>query len=187
MGRNAQSSGTKLYLQAFKNMIKEKSGIDPSNFPTSNLLEFRTKIEKISNVWINNIVPLIEDSDTSNYGKARSEITKTQSKDPSMTVFLNSQSAVCRELSIIGSLLFSEYGIDTQVQSGTLKNQGGHAWLEIMNPNNKNNILAVLDSNYTRKLHPSKNDYMEKMSHPIELLPQKIVKLHTAQSIKFTL
>jgi hypothetical protein len=62
--------------------------------------------------------------------------------------------AVCRELSISASVLFSEYGVQSHVASGNVKQndgdstRGAHAWLEITDA--AGDILLIVDSNNTK-------------------------------------
>jgi len=74
-------------------------------------------------------------------------------------VILESQAAVCRELSLAGSVVFGEFGIATTVQAGNIGTVsgriGGHAWI-------RDDLGNIIDNNYTKDIH-TWDDYQKRV------------------------
>jgi len=82
------------------------------------------------------------------------------------------KAAVCRELSLFGSLALSELGFRTRVGRGNVvergffggrKVLGGHAWIEFLDPQT-GEVIGVLDSNNMEKFYPSRAQYFREAS-----------------------
>lgn len=77
------------------------------------------------------------------------------------------KAAVCRELSLFGSLALSELGYKTRVARGNIVEEGslgtqkvtsGHAWIEFLDPQT-GAVIGVLDSNYQERFYADRNEY----------------------------
>ena len=95
------------------------------------------------------MVPLFEDPNRGSgfYGNSRDQIISSGNGKADLGVLLQQKTAVCRELSIAGSVVFGEFGIPTTVQAGNVGTRsekgGGHAWI-------RDDQGLIIDNNYTR-------------------------------------
>ena len=138
-------------------------GVNPGNLNMNNPEDRK----KLYDIWYKDIVPKIEDKawGSREYGHLRDLIVNENNGSTAVGEIALNQAAVCSELSICASLVFAEYGIRSQVVTGTLTKEGGrHAWLEILSKEKEGGILEIIDSNYTREAHRSYQDYLEKFT-----------------------
>jgi hypothetical protein len=137
-------------FDGFKEHIRLRTGIAPKagKPPT------KQQLEQIATVWVQELVPTIKDTNYANYGGARTDHFNDNDGEGSLGFILHNKLAVCRELSISASVLFSEYGVQSHVASGNVKQndgdstRGAHAWLEITDA--AGDILLIVDSNNTK-------------------------------------
>ena len=157
------------WMRKFTDMIKEKTGITPGAQELN--AEQRSQIY---HVWFNDIVPLIEDPNKSQYGHFRTLVCFLYSPEdhpgtysPFLGYILDIKAAVCSELSEFGIILFSEYGLQTKFMGikPPRKEQYGHAWIkvhgdgfvEFINSNGKEKIVHT-DLNFLKELYPNLTD-----------------------------
>ncbi|MBU6154212.1 MAG: hypothetical protein KGP28_07905 [Bdellovibrionales bacterium] len=106
--------------------------------------------KKIYDAWLKHVVPLFEDPKhgTGEYGNSRDQIISSGNGRADLGVLLQEKTAVCRELSVAGSVVFGEFGIPTTVQAGNVGTVsgkgGGHAWI-------RDDQGLIIDNNYTRR------------------------------------
>ncbi len=164
------------WMKRATDIIKEKIGITPG--PQDLSADQRSQIY---HVWLNDIVPLIEDPNRNQYGHSRGltyNVNYYRNNPgvylPHLGHILDIKSAVCKELSEFGSILFSEYGLHTKLMGITPPTKEiGHAWIKIhgdgfvefINSNGRAKI-AHTDLNFLKEPYPNLTD--EKISSLIE-------------------
>lgn len=117
--------------------------------------------KQIYEAWLKHVVPKIEDPNKTSgiYGDSRDRIIARGGNQADLGVILESQAAVCRELSLAGSVVFGEFGIATTVQAGNVGTVsgrgGGHAWI-------RDDLGNIIDNNYTRDIH-TWDDYQNRV------------------------
>ena len=117
--------------------------------------------KEIYEAWINHVSPLFEDQNIAAYGKKRQEMYKNGGDAASLNQFIQTRTAVCRELSVTASIVFAEYGIRTSVVSGGLNIYEGiskHAWVI-------DDLGMVIDSNALRGVAPNEQAYASVMNN----------------------
>lgn len=173
---NLNSNSLQRWMGQATDLITERTGIRPR--PGRQLTD--TEKNRIYQTWLNDIVPLVEDPnrhDDRIYGRRRNRVIGCHSNGRAdLGELLDNQSAVCRELSIFGSVLFGEYGIRSRVVTGSVgtglrrqrrgnrvielanpRGGGGHAWIQVYDRNN--NPVEIIDSNNTQRVHPNYHEY----------------------------
>lgn len=126
------------------------------------------ELEKVSNAWLNYAKKIESKEDFSVYGAKRDQIIKQGNNVGDLGHIATCEAAVCRELSIFGSVSFAEMGITSRVVKGNI-NGGGHAWIEFINPKN-GEVIGLVDSNYTRKFYHNWQEYYREVgARPIDL------------------
>ena len=172
---NLDSPHLQRWMREFTDVIEKETGIRPT--PGTQLSE-REK-HRVYNVWLRHLVPMVEDPNRRRgYGDIRDQIIESQGGRGDLGSILQGRGAVCRELSMCASVLFSEYGIRSNVVTGNVNtglirvrnNKGqlvelanenrrgsGHAWLQVYDENGR--PVEIVDSNFTRNIHPDYQDY----------------------------
>ncbi len=132
---------------------------------------------RLYEAYLRRIVPMIESKDKANYAQKRGCIM--QGGRATLSEILDSQAAVCSDLSMFASVLLSEYNVRSKIVTGRTRaetaprrnergevvmvevseNLNRHAWIQIYDRNNR--PLEILDSNYTRSVHPNFEDYSQ--------------------------
>lgn len=153
---NLDSPKLKVWASEATDIIEQRTGIKPNSGQKLTAAE-RDKVYK---AWLEDVAPRIEDQ-SSNYADARDQIIKAGGQKADLGEIVDQRAAVCRELSICGSVLFNEYGIKNQVVTGNVYTDtpdfGGHAWIQVLGSDGKK--LELIDSNNTRSVHPDLDDY----------------------------
>lgn len=167
------SSEQKSAFSQFESIIEEKTGIAPN--PTMKLSIVDQK--RIFNVWLTEIVPLLESKSKNQYTKLRNNIFaeyRSRLSNISLRKFLTPAlrkserpAAVCLELSAIFATFFSSmYGIDCKICNGEIETQVNktkpsyHAWVEFSYTNARGILkTGVVDFNYTKKVHDDVGSY----------------------------
>lgn len=91
------------------------------------------------------------------YGEKRNEIIQERGGIADLGEIAACKAAVCRELSLFGSIALAELGYTTQVAKGRIRG-GGHAWIEFLDPQTKK-AIGVLDSNNAEKFFSDPEEY----------------------------
>ncbi|MCE2746090.1 MAG: transglutaminase-like domain-containing protein [Burkholderiales bacterium] len=163
---NPESEGQKHWIAGFINMISDETGI-PS-IPSQQLNN--SQKQQIFKAWIN-IATAVEDKNKSEYGTLRNQIikqetTRLKNSPVGMSKVMDQQAAVCRELSIIASAVFAEFGIPSRVGSGTVfkntSNPGAHVWLETLNQNG--GLEYIVDTNCAKDFFSTFFDYTVRLN-----------------------
>ena len=138
---------------------------------------------RLYNAYLQRIVPMIEDKDRGNYMRKRNCALNSGGGRVALSEILDSEAAVCSELSIFASVLLAEYNVRSNVATGRLRvqmlprrNDRGeiamrevidnerdlprHAWIQVYDRNNR--PLEILDSNYTQSIHSNFEDYRQR-------------------------
>jgi hypothetical protein len=79
-------------------------------------------------------------------------------------VVLDQRAAVCRELSIIASAVFAEFGIASRVGSGTVYSNsraGAHVWVETLD--RRGNLEFIVDTNCAKDVFDSFEAYSNRL------------------------
>ena len=157
---DVESPRLERWMNEATDIIEERTGIRPN--PGRQLSpEERNRIYR---VWLNDVVKKVESKEPSrDYGDARDRIIGggTNKGVGSLGEILDAEAAVCRELSMFGSVLLSEYGLKSKVVTGNVLTRtgkhGGHAWIQVYDDYGR--PLEIIDSNNTRSIHPDFSDY----------------------------
>jgi hypothetical protein len=162
---NPESDGQKPWISSFKNMITEATGIHA--IPSQQL--GKPEKEAIFKEWIK-VASAVEDNNRSEYGTLRtqiiaSEMSRLNGAPSGLSKVLDKQAAVCRELSILGSTIFAEFGIHSRIGTGSVftetQSPGRHAWIETLNKQGK--IEYIIDTNNSRSIYDSMDSFARKL------------------------
>ena len=143
-------------------IIKRVTGIEPGS---ANMNDPAVR-RKIYQAWIEHVVPSFESGakgSLSSYSSARDRILENGGGTADLGLMLQSQAAVCRELSLAGSVVFGEYGISSKVVTGNIsssRGSGGHAWII-------DDQGMVVDNNFTRSVYESFGSYQSETNASI--------------------
>lgn len=152
---NVLSPGQKPDFDHWATVITTKTGIARNPLRKPNSGDARA----IAQIWTKDLVRLHEDFRKKNYGKKRRDFAREGVYGVSMV--LRHNALVCRELSVVASALFAEFGIQTQVGAGNVKantdNPGKHAWLEVCDDSGQ--VGIIVDSNYKRATFDNFDSY----------------------------
>lgn len=175
---NLQSPGLRRWVGESQRMIREQLGITPDMHPLS-----PEQQRRLQEFWINQIRPKLESRELStnrSYGTDRADLASRNSGRADLGQVIEEGKAVCLELSMFASTLFSQYGIRSKLAIGHLNTNrpdpgmhGYHAWLNIYDE--RGNIIGVVDSNNTQRVHPDPQDYVRhfdgvRLEREIELI-----------------
>lgn len=143
------SSVEKKYFDLLIKNIEDHTGIQ------ANPLEQKTKdqIETITETWLNLIAPTLEEPLLLERleNNTRSHIYHEQGGHAQLSSLLKARASVCRELSVIGSILFTAFGIPTRLGLGRCEGNnlevrsGNHVWVKCLDEQGQ--ILKIVDSN----------------------------------------
>ncbi len=123
-----------------------------------------TEMRTASDAWLSQVKKFESPESGANYDRLRNEIIRKNNGSGDLGEIPACRGAVCRALSLIGSVALAESGFSTRVARGWVggANGGAHAWIEFVDPNT-NRVLGVLDSNYQRSFFQNPNDYYKRM------------------------
>lgn len=131
--------------------------------------------EKLAHAWLVKVVPQIESQGRGDaYAVGRNQIIRQGNGSGDLGVIAERGQAVCRELTMCASVVFSEYGIRSRVVTGNIVGEGGHAWLEVLNESGQ--VDFILDSNYVRSTFRNFDDYSRAVGGAKELKKTIIVE-----------
>ena len=154
---NLSSPSLQRHMDDAISIIEQRTGIKPN----PNLELSAAQRNQIYRVWLDDVVGKVEDQNFGNYANGRQRIIDEGGGKADLGKILDERSAVCRELSMFGHVLLSEYGLRSTVMNGIVGTRsaggGGHAWIQIFD--SKGRPLEILDSNNTRSIHPDAGDY----------------------------
>lgn len=102
------------------------------------------------------------------YGQKRMRLIDGGNGRADLGEIVACKAAVCRELSLFGSLALSELGYKTRVGRGNIVQGvsdskqvvGAHAWIEFLDPES-GEVIGVLDSNYQEKFFSNQSEYFK--------------------------
>lgn len=116
------------------------------------------QLERASKAWLQYAAKIeSKETDEDAYDRARNEIIDKGKGRGDLGEIAVCEAAVCRELSIFGSLSLAELGYTTRVVTGDVTG-GAHAWIEFLDPKT-NKVIGVLDSNYTKRFYSDPQEY----------------------------
>ena len=92
------------------------------------------------------------------YGDKRLSVVDAGGGRADLGKIVACKAAVCRELSLFGSLALSELGYPTRVGRGNVMGGSGHAWIEFLDPKT-GRAIGVLDSNYKERFYSTPGEY----------------------------
>lgn len=171
------------WMVAFTDIIGQETGIYPT--PGMDLSE-RDK-HRIYNIWIHHLVPQIEDQSI-DYGESVFRMrNRARNGLIDLGQVLDKRAAVCLDLSVFASVLFSEYGMRSKVVSGDIDNDfrdlihprtgqrfrvsdvhstrlgENHAWLQLYD--NHGQPTGIIDSNNKiRFYYSNQQDYSQSLN-----------------------
>jgi hypothetical protein len=114
-----------------------------------------SEMEAVSKAWLSSVWSIEQTRPgrfphwRPKYGEKRNENIQAGGGVADLGEIIACKAAVCRELSLFGSIALAELGYTTQVAKGNIRN-GGHAWIEFVEPKTKK-VIGVLDSNNQEK------------------------------------
>lgn len=130
------------------------------------------EMRKVSRAWLGQS-PNIEQTrplwgGSIEYGKKRMRLIDGGKGRADLGEIIACKAAVCRELSLFGSLALSELGYKTRVGRGNIVDNssgakqvvGAHAWIEFLDPQS-GEVIGVLDSNYQEKFYSNPVEYFK--------------------------
>ena len=162
-----------IWVRAATDIITQETGIPPR----LNRELSTEERHRLYEAYLRRIVPMIESKDKANYAQKRGCIM--QEGRATLSEILDSQAAVCSDLSMFASVLLSEYNVRSKIVTGRTRaelaptrnergevvmvevsnNPNRHAWIQVYDRNNR--PLEILDSNYTKSVHPNFADYSQ--------------------------
>jgi len=124
-----------------------------------------TEMEAVSNAWLASTRPIEQTRPgwfpgwRPEYGSKRDEIIQARGGMADLGEIIACKAAVCRELSLFGSIALAELGYTTQVAKGNVGGRG-HAWIEFIDPKTKK-VIGVLDSNNVERFFSNPEEYYQ--------------------------
>lgn len=115
------------------------------------------------------------------YGEKRARVVNNGVAD--LGEIAACKAAVCRELSLFGSLALSELGYRTRVGRGNVvetsplgrkKVVGAHAWVEFLDPQS-GEVIGVLDSNYQERFYADRSQYFREANIDPDSVTQTVI------------
>ncbi len=127
-------------------------------------------MEQAAASWLETVKRFESKNRNQNYDQMRNKIIEASNGAGDLGQILACEAAVCRELSIMGSVALSELGYTTRVVKGNIGvgGGGGHAWIEFLDPRT-GDVVGLVDNNYMRRFYSDpKQYYKETRAVPID-------------------